>query len=185
MSSYNAFSDDELGLLLKNGDNLAFTEIYKRYSGILLIHACQRLQDEEEAKDLVHEIFFALWSKRNELVIRSSLAGYLYTAIQNKVIDKFAHQKIKTAYAESLQQFIDQGTFITDELIREKELSHLIDKEIAALPDKMRQVFEFSRKDHYSHREISGILNISEETVKKQVYNAIKILRIRLTSFIF
>jgi RNA polymerase sigma-70 factor (family 1) len=183
MYNYIAISDQELGLLFKSGDHNAFTEIYNRYSGTLLLHACQRLQDEEEAKDVVHEIFFTLWNKRDELMIRSSLKAYLYTAVQNKVIDKIAHKKIKTAYARSLQQYLDKGDWITDELIRERELSILIDKEIAALPDKMRQVFEFSRNNSFSHREISSILNISEETVKKQVYNAVKILKTRLASF--
>jgi len=184
MYNYIGISDHELSLLFKNGDHHAFTEIYNRYSGTLLLHAFQRLQDEEEAKDVVHEIFCSLWSKREEMIIRTNLKGYLYTAVQNKVIDKVAHKKIKTAYANSLQEYLDKGDWITDKSIREKELSTLIDKEIASLPDKMRQVFEFSRNNSYSHREISNILNISEETVKKQVHNAIKILKIRLASFI-
>jgi RNA polymerase sigma-70 factor (family 1) len=183
MYNYIGTSDHELGLLFKNGDHHAFTEIYTRYSGILLLHAFQRLQDDEEAKDVVHEVFFTLWSKRDELKIGTNLKGYLYVAIQNKVIDKVAHKKIKTAYANSLQEYLDKGDWITDKSIRERELSRLIDQEIASLPNKMRQVFEFSRNNSYSHREISDILNISEETVKKQVYNALKILKIRLASF--
>ncbi len=184
MYNHSALSDQELGSLLKNGDQQAYTEIYNRYSAILLIHACTRLQDEEEAKDLIHELFLCLWNKKDTLYFKTSLKGYLYTAVQNRVLDKIAHRKVKTAYAASLQQFLDQGNWITDECIREKELSGLIDREIASLPDKMRQIFEFSRKNHFTHREISDILNISEETVKKQVYNALKILKIRLTSFL-
>jgi RNA polymerase sigma-70 factor (family 1) len=183
MYNYFSISDDELGRLFRNGDQHAFTEIYNRYSGSLLIHAFQRLHDEEEAKDVVHEIFFSLWNKREDLTIRTSLKGYLFVAAQNKVIDKIAHKKIKQEYAASLQEYLDKGNYMTDELIRERELSLLIDKEIAALPDKMRQIFEYSRKSTYTHREISEILNISEETVKKQVYNALKILKIRLASF--
>jgi RNA polymerase sigma factor (sigma-70 family) len=101
------------------------------------------------------------------------------------VIDKMAHEKIKTNYAESLQELLDEGHCITEESIREKELMQLIDQEIASLPEKMRQVFQFSRKDYYSHKEISAILNISEQTVKKQVQNALKIIKLRLASFLF
>jgi RNA polymerase sigma-70 factor (family 1) len=185
LSKYATLSDLELSALLKSSDEEAYSEIYRRYSGTLLIHANNKLSDQDDAQDLVQEIFCALWNNRTELQIRSTLAGYLYTAAQNRVIDRFAHQKIRTKYVASLQKFLDAGNYITEETLRERELTALIDKEIAALPSKMRQVFEFSRKDNFSHREISGILNISEETVKKQVYNALKILKLRLSALFF
>jgi len=185
LPGYEAISDLELSLLLKNSDAAAFSEIYRRYSAPLLVHGSNKLQDLEEAKDVVHEVFFCLWNKRAELRIHTSLSGYLYAATRNKILDRFAHSKIRSAYEQSLQKFLEQGDLITDNAIRERELRLLIEEEIAALPDKMRKVFEFSRKDSYSHREISGLLNISEETVKKQVHNALKILKMRLTAFLY
>lgn len=185
MSGYTATSDLELSLLLKSNDAAAFSEIYRRYSAPLLVHASNKLQDIEEAKDVVHEVFYCLWNSRMELRIHTSLAGYLYAATRNKILDRFAHDQVKSAYVESLQRFLEQGECITDQAIREHELRRLIEEEIAALPEKMRQVFEFSRNESYSHREISGMLNISEATVKKQVYNALKILKVRLTAFLF
>lgn len=185
MSGYTAISDLELSLLLKSGDAAAFSEIYRRYSARLLVHASNKLQDLEEAKDVVHEVFFCLWNKRTELRIHSNLSGYLYAATRNKILDRFAHSKVKCAYEASLQKFLEEGDCITDQAVREHELRNLIEDEIAALPAKMRKVFEFSRKDSYSHREISALLNISEETVKKQVHNALKILKIKLTAFLF
>jgi RNA polymerase sigma-70 factor (ECF subfamily) len=59
-------------------------------------------------------------------------------------------------------------------------MEELIEKEIAALPPKMREVFELSRKANLNYREISEKLNISDNTVKKQMSNALKILRSRL-----
>lgn len=185
MPGYTATSDLELSLLLKSSDAAAFSEIYRRYSARLLFHAANKLQDLEEAKDVVHEVFFCLWNKRTELRIHSNLSGYLYAATRNKILDRFAHSKVKCAYEASLQKFLEEGDCITDQAVREHELRNLIEEEIAALPAKMRKVFEFSRKDSYSHREISALLNISEETVKKQVHNALKILKIKLTAFLF
>ena len=59
-------------------------------------------------------------------------------------------------------------------------MEELIEKELAALPPKMREVFELSRKANLNYREIAEKLNISDNTVKKQMSNALKILRSRL-----
>jgi RNA polymerase sigma-70 factor (ECF subfamily) len=92
---------------------------------------------------------------------------------------------VRTHYINSLQDFIDQGVYITDEQIREKELSAQIEKEILCLPQKMREVFELSRNTDMSYKKIGQQLHISDKTVKKQVGNAVKILRLKLGTAIF
>jgi RNA polymerase sigma factor (sigma-70 family) len=89
-------------------------------------------------------------------------------------------KKIRANYTKSFQDFLDEGEYITDNYIREKEFSQIIEKEIAALPDKMRQVFELSRRQNLSRKEIAEKLNLSEKTVKNQITNALKILRGKL-----
>jgi len=59
-------------------------------------------------------------------------------------------------------------------------LADLIEKEIQALPSKMRQIFELSRKQYLSYKEIAEQLEISEHTVKSQVSNALRILKLKL-----
>jgi RNA polymerase sigma-70 factor (ECF subfamily) len=90
------------------------------------------------------------------------------------------HKKVENKYTDSLKAFMEAGYVITDHRIRERELSSQIEKEIAALPKKMRIIFELSRKSHYTHREIAHELNISEQTVRTQVKNALRILRVKL-----
>ena len=68
----------------------------------------------------------------------------------------------------------------TDHLIREKQLKAYIEKEIQALPPKMRAIFEMSRKEHLSYKEIAAITNTSENNVSTQVNNALRILRAKL-----
>jgi RNA polymerase sigma-70 factor (ECF subfamily) len=65
-------------------------------------------------------------------------------------------------------------------LVREKQLAAIIEREIAALPPKMREVFVLSRKEYLTHKEIAELLGISEQTVSKHVTNALKILRVKL-----
>jgi len=58
------------------------------------------------------------------------------------------------------------------------------EKELALLPPKMREVFELSRKSYLTHREIAEKMEISDHTVKKQINNALKILRLRIGIFL-
>lgn len=181
MTDYSNFTDQELTVLLKNGNHTAFTEIYHRYKRLLYTHAYQRLRDEQEVDDIIHELFTALWMKRDQLILKTNLAGYLYTAIRNRILDYVAHQKIESDYLSSFDSFLKRSENFTDFLLREKQLSALIDKEIAALPPKMREVFELSRKENLSHEEIAVKLGITKKTVKSQVNNALKILRSKLS----
>ena len=177
MVDYSKYSDQELAALLDKGDKTAFAFIYNQYKASLYLHAFRTLKDEEEAIDLVQEVFTNLWEKRGSFSVTTSIASYLYGAVRNRVFNAIAHQKITSAYASSIQAFLDKGEFITDDLIREKELAAIIDKEIALLPEKMREVFLLSRNTDLSYKKIGEQLNISDKTVKKQVGNAVKILR--------
>lgn len=182
--SYVSYTDEVLFSLLKEEeDHDAFTEIYSRYSGILYAHILKRLQDPEEAMDIVQEIFTYLWQKKVEVVITSNLSGYLYKSARNRVINKIAHKDITSKYYD----FKKSSSYMissTDHLVRERQLSEIIEKEISFLPERMREVFELSRFQHLSHREIANTLNITELTVKKQVNKALRILRIKLDLFI-
>ncbi len=185
MDNLGSFTDEELLVLLSENNHSAYTEIYNRYSGILYLHAYNKLRDREEAKDILQELFITIWNKRKELAINISLPAYLYSAIRNRVFKKMASNTLKTRYAESIQESIKNHECITDHLTRQNQLAALIESEIHSLPPKMREVFLLSRKSHLSHKEIAHHLQISETTVKKQVNNALKVLRAKLGNFVW
>ncbi len=184
MYSYHSLSDIELSDLLWSGDSMAFTEVFNRYWDKMFLHALKMLEDEDEAKDLVQELFVSLWTKikAGELHLQTNLSGYLYITTRNKVLNKIRQKKTRTAFEDALALYIDLNQFSVIEKINEKELAVALDAEIQNLPPKMREIFELSRKKHLSHKEIGLELNISDHTVKKQISNAIKIIRIKLGS---
>lgn len=182
MQRYSRYTDQELVHLLRKEDVAAFTEIHNRYYGILYSHAFQRLDDREEVKDLLQDLFTHLWNHR-ETADFSNLPGYLYTAVRNKVLNSLKRQKIRSDYIESFAQYVQEGEIIPDVLLREKELTALVEKEINNLPAQMKLVFTMSRKLHLSHREIARELQISPSTVKKHVNNSLKILRVKLGAY--
>jgi RNA polymerase sigma-70 factor (family 1) len=180
MIDYNQLGDQELVVLLSKGDQLAFAQIYDRYKFILHAHAVNKLRDREEARDIIQEVFTYLWSRRDVIKLTGSLSGYLYGAVRHAILNKICREKVQEKYLDSLTAFSAQDNILTDHRIREHQLREQIEKEIGMLPTKMREVFELSRNEHLSHKEIAWKLEISEQTVSKQITNALRILKLRL-----
>ena len=181
MADYKTLSDNELLSLLKESDHSAYTEIYHRYFYLIYTHAYKKLRNEEQAKDIVQDIFATLWFRREHDLPTSNLAGYLFTSVRNKIFDLFAHQQVELRYVDSIKDYLERQTSVpTDHLVRENDLKVYIEKEIQALPPKMRQIFEMSRKANLSHKEIAEKLNVSENNVSKQVNNALRVLKTKL-----
>jgi len=170
-------SDQELSISLGAGSRTAFAEIYERYWSVLLSHAIKMLKDEEKAQDAVQDVFQMLWEKSPTLNIHTSLSSFLYTSLRYRILDKLKRDKIEDRFLNTLQTEIESGVSSTDDAMAEKEFARKIEEGLNMLPPKMRTVFELSRMNDYSYREISKELNLSENTVKKQISNSLKILR--------
>lgn len=184
MLEYHLCTDKELAELIRNNDHSAFTEIYKRYAEEVYRNTYKLLQDRTEVQDIVQDIFAGIWNRRTEFLLNSNLAGYLYVASRNQVFKAIAHKQVETKYIDLLDHK-DQDSVIADYGVRHKQLEAFINQEISSLPDKMREVLLLSRRSNLSYKEISERLNISEGTVKKQISNALKILRLKLGSFFY
>lgn len=185
MRSYLFLSDSELFSLLQQGDSNAFATIYKRYSGLLYQHGYNKLRNQEEVRDLIQELFTNLWDKRADINLTSNLAAYLYGAVRNKIFNIIAHQQVEKRHLASLGEFVEQGQVMADHQVRERELHKQIERAVASLPRKMREVFELSRNEHLTHKEIAERLAISDQTVNKQIKNALRVLRSKLGDFLF
>src|SRR5665213_1708319 len=173
MEAYRNISDAELVRRLKESDHTAYNEIYRRYFRLLYSHAHKKLQDEDQSKDVIQDLFATLWFKRESMSPSINLAGYLFTAVRNRVFDLFAHRQVESRYIDSLKDYLETHVSVpADHLAREHELSAYIDRAIDKLPPKMRIIFEMSRKENLSHREIAEQLGVSKNNVSKQVNNA-------------
>lgn len=185
MAALETLTDTQLLFLIKEGDRAAYAAIYDRYIFVLLNHTYNKTRDREAAKDIVQDVFTRLWTGREVLMVDTNLSGYLYTACRNLILNQVAHKEVRGRYLLAMEQFSAKGQVLTDHLVRERQLLAVIEQEIAALPPKMREVFELSRKQYLSHKAIAEQLQISEQTVSKQVSNALKILRLKLGPFVY
>jgi RNA polymerase sigma-70 factor (family 1) len=184
MTDLSALTDAELTDFVKLGDQRAYLEIYDRYKGPLQRHAYKKLGNMAEVEDILQELFIHLWDKRENLILTTGLSGYLFTAVRNRIFNLYDKKQRENTYLNSLQEFIDREESTTDLIMREKEFSMIIEKEISALPPRMREVFLLSRNEGLTHKQIAERLGTSEQTVSTQIRNSLKILRARL-GFLF
>ena len=177
---YRNLSDAELTLLLKEADEVAFTEIYNRHWKLIYVHVYKMLRDEDEAKDVVQVVFGNLWIKAASIKNNLNISGLLYTSARNKVFDLIEKNKVRNDYIGEIAVFMSDHANEKVDTIDEKRILQILEREIQKLPPKMKEIFELSRKENLSHKEIAARLNISEQTVKKQVQNALKVIKPKL-----
>jgi len=158
-------------------DRQRYEQLFRDHYQPLCLFAYSYLKDMEAAKDVVQDVFTTLWIKSAEKNIRPPLAAFLYTLIRNKILDRIKHSKVEAKYLASLKQVMSLSEALPDRMYIEKELYDQIEKEISQLPEKMRIIFEKSRKEYKSNQEIAEELSISNKTVRNQLSNAVRILR--------
>jgi len=181
VESLNNLSDQELLVAFKNGFERAFEEIHNRYFDRLYLHAFKMLRDEEAAQDILQDVFVAFWTKRSDLNIQKSLSAYLYTAIRNRVLNVIEQDRVYNYHITSFTEFLDETSTAGGSQSNEDEaLFQLFESEVNNLPPKMKEVFQLRVNEEMSYNEIARKLSISDKTVKKQINNAIKVLKMRV-----
>ncbi|NRF41004.1 RNA polymerase sigma factor [Pedobacter foliorum] len=163
--------------LLKEDSDDAFNEIYARYWDLVYAIACKKLNNRDEAKDVVHDLFMLIWIKRHSIRITTTFIGYIYIILKNKLTDLNRRQTLRIKHddeAVKTHSFAENDVF---EQLVSKDLAHQLQLEIQDMPIGMRQVFLMSREEQLSVNEIADKLSISSQTVKNQITSALKRLR--------
>lgn len=108
MKPYNHTDEKELLLKLRDGDVKAFDTIYNYYWPVMYSHALRILQHEEDAQDVVQELFVTFYKKIDQLKENTNLSGYLYITLRNKIINLINQQKLRSDYLLSLSDFSER-----------------------------------------------------------------------------
>jgi len=155
-------------------DKLSFEQIYGEYWSKLYIYAFNVLHEREICEDIVQEIFIDLWKKRNDVQI-FDLDSYLYQSVKYQIFNHFRKSKYKRQLLEKFDRINKQ--YRIDELYEKKELKAHIKSAISKLPEQRRLIFQMSRYEGLSNKEISKSLNLSLQTVKNQISESLKFIR--------
>ena len=159
-------------------DREAFTLLYRRYWEGLFITAAKALRGKEEAGDVVQDVFLSLWNRRHELKIEDSLPAYLHTAVRYKSIQYIEKNITRRDYLGLFADVaINHLPANAEDNLQLKEMQEAVSKSVAKMPPRMQEVYLLSRMEHLSHKQIAEQLNISAETVKKHIQNALNLIR--------
>lgn len=175
----NQINDEtQLVLSLSKGNLLAFNSLYRKYSNRLYRFALGYLKSEDEAEELVQEVFMKIWEKRAELKKELSFKSFLFTIAFN-IIRK--HFRTRSYLAEYLKTGISETSDMhTSQKITHDSLLEYIARLADLLPQRRKEIFIKSRFEGKSIKEIAEELNISHKTVENQLTDALKFIRINL-----
>lgn len=167
---YTTLTDSELITLLKEGDRMAFNQLYDKHSKTLFQYAFNILKDENECKDAIQDIFIWLWQNREKIEV-VNLKGYLLAAVKYKLVRVIHNSKRR---AEILAANPDFKESFEDDSVEVKDLQNIIKQVVDTLPPRAKQIFELSRNEYLSNKEIAEKMNISVKTVENQMTIALR-----------
>lgn len=178
---------------LYKGDEDAFRYIFDNEYGLMCSFANRMLHDRTMAESIAGDVIFNLWESHERLKITSSLRSYLLGAVRNRCINELkSRMKRLSATNASLnirEEMEMLDVIFTDDsqplgTLLEQELEEQISHCISLLPKECRKVFEKSRFEGLSYKEIASELKISTNTVKYHIKQALSILHSNLDVYL-
>lgn len=170
-------TDKELAKLLASNSEEAFCELYIRYKDKLWQYAYHLLKSAEETDDIIQEVFIRLWEVRNFINPELSFSSFIYTMTRNRIMNYFRDVDIKQQVEKALllKRKVKEES-IEANLITAEYQKILLDA-ISQLPPQRKRIFNMSRMDNLSYKEIALQLGISVNTVQEHISEALRFIK--------
>jgi RNA polymerase sigma-70 factor (ECF subfamily) len=178
-------TEKELIALIKNDDQIALKQLFDGWHHSLCLTAFKIVQDRDQAKDIVQDVFIKFWKNRKKLEIEGSFGAYMKRATVNTALNHIKRiANFKKAELEKSDLSFFSGNS-TDQALNHDELVKKSEYAIMRLPARTRVVFTLIRSEEMSYKEVSITLGISTKAVEKEMMKALKLLREALKEFLF
>lgn len=173
MKLFAQISDNDLFLLFSNGDDNAFTALYERYAAFLFNTAVVKLKDQEEAREIVQNVFISLWTNRkaNILDIRSYLFGAVYNQCNN------IYRSNASARDHHLQYSRLKELYTSELPLERKELHQELVAAINMITPASKEAFIKLYMQRKRLKDIAIEMDINVQSVKNHIQYALKTLR--------
>jgi RNA polymerase sigma-70 factor (ECF subfamily) len=165
-----------------NGE-IIFEQVFKDHFKSLHAYAYTIIKDDIMAEEMVQNVFFKLWEKKENIQVQQSLAAYLYRSVYNECLNYIKHQKVRAAHQVYVQKTGTESQDAADNA-NMKDLEKRLAEALNDLPEQCRTIFQMSRFEELKYREIADKLGIAVKTVENQMGKALKILRLKLVDFL-
>ena len=189
--------DDALIAQAKSGDNLAFTELVRRYEETVYRFSYKICRDKEKASETLQDTFVNVFRKLKSFDGKSKFSTWLYTIVTNNCLMK--HRKRKSDELEESLEAYDHARHTEDtvqrpelvssehspaDIVIGKELRDLLETAMLKLPEDYRVVFVMRDIEGRSSEETAGVLGLSNEATKSRLRRARAFLRDQLHPYI-
>ena len=169
---------------IKKGNLVTFEKLFRKYYAGLCNYAGKYLKDLDRSEEVVQELFYKLWEKRNKLEINVSLKSYLYRAVYNGCLQYLNHRAIEIKYENYYKKQSKEYFRDASEAMNMQELNEIINETLNSLPERCRNIFILNRQDGLKYREIAKKLDLSIKTVEANMGKALKLLRKNLKNYV-
>ncbi|GLB49637.1 RNA polymerase sigma factor [Neptunitalea lumnitzerae] len=162
----------------KNGNKKALERIYNKYHKRLFHLAYTFTSNEEEAKDLVHDIILKFYLGRNKLSEDVTIEAQLIRIAKFYILDYLKSKRNITS--DMVDTLVEAES--TGDIDKVKEQKVYLLKAVEQLPLECKEIFKLHKFEGLSHKEISEFKGVAVKTVENQVSKALKILKSVLSS---
>lgn len=172
---------------IRKGNLTTYENLFTEYYVYLCYIAIEFVKDKQIAEEIVSDVFFVLWEKRDTIHITHSVSAYLIRAVKNKCINHNLHVKTEQRLMQNLVDNYSLSRFSDDHQLGHLFINDLnvnIKRAISALPEQCRQIFLLSREEELKYEDIAVRLHISINTVKTQMKIALSKLRVSLKDYL-
>ena len=177
---------DDTGVLIKrvqNGDLPAFNLIFDQWKDKIHRFAYRFLMDSDDANEITQKTFIKAYQKMDTLDEPGKFSPWIYRVANNLCLDE-----LKRADRRRVDKVADWSEHVGENQSPQKnletsELSEFLQKALMTLPDEQRVVVIMKQYEGFTFREISEILQQSENTIKSRMYYGLKSMRSTLTNW--
>ena len=180
MKSATLIDERELLIKLRDGDQLAFREIYRLYSVQIAYKLHRLIKLENIVEELLQDTFLRLWNARTNLTEETNLKAYLFTIARNLTIDHYRKAAKDKALENQLIGYALEHYDHIEPLLEYKETALLLESLVLQLPEQRQKIFRMIRTEGKSYQEVAAHFNISVNTVKDHMKKSSYFLKSRL-----
>ena len=182
----------EIKALGEQRENIKFEDIYLSYFSKMKHFATEYVISDEDAENIVQDVFVELWENKEMLNMHMNLIAYLFTTIKNKCLNHMRHKivvqntatKMQEEYLISLRMNLDSLEAFDNKLFSDQDIEKIINRALDSLPEKCMTIFLMIKIEGKKQKEIAQELNISINTVGTQIGIAYKKLRTELKDYL-
>ncbi len=174
MSDYGNNDDAQLVQKLLNNELKAFDLLFYKYKDKLFRFAFSLLKNEEDAREIVQEVFIRIWDKRMEIDSGKSFKSFLFRISYNLIIDELKQRIKDEKFQKFLVSYFKSDTYSLDEQLDYDILVKKVRAAVEGLPPKRKQIYILSREVGLSNQEIAQRMGITKKTVENQINLALK-----------